>query len=145
MNSNEQVIFVARASTAPNVEEKIQWLLERLEFVQDEYRLGEACGEYAEDPQRFAFVHPSNRALPREGATIGFLRGILKNLKTHPPEILLVVSWWYGLTTNPFDFDYIFSALCPGVRASVVLRIYAEDPRRFFEVNAGKVCELLRG
>jgi hypothetical protein len=57
--------------------------------------------------------------------------------RTQSP-VILIISGWNGLTTNFLTFDRIFARF-EAAGVDVRLRIYAETPRQWFDVNPQQV------
>lgn len=53
-------------------------------------------------------------------------------------RLVVVVNGWDGLTTDPYSFVLLFG----GHNDRVLLRIFAEEPRKFYAVNVKQVCEI---
>lgn len=143
--TNNLVYYIARLSASPpNREAKFAWLDESLQFVDQAYRV-QYGGLESRPHQRHTFVHHSNRPIPRFGSTMKFVQDLLDKAKEEKSRAVLVLAGWDGLVTNSTSFVRMFDRCTLDPDCKCLIRVFAENPRRFFDVNVVQACGLLDG
>ncbi|KAJ6138214.1 hypothetical protein N7471_004700 [Penicillium samsonianum] len=139
------VVFVAResAATGSTRAEFTEWLLESLQYVSSQHAASyDTIGWQL--PKFFAFIHGANEPwCPRARHTTWML-DLVTEAKSLDCPVIIVLSGWSGLTTCPLVFDKIFGWF-EDAGVPVKVRVFADRPRRFFDVNPQQVRGVLRG
>ncbi|OQD73245.1 hypothetical protein PENDEC_c016G02687 [Penicillium decumbens] len=117
------LVFVGRISILPEplVNRALARLHESLEFVEREHH-----ASHANDGWRPA------------STPMQFIEEIIADAQCAQSPVILVISGWTGLTTNFLTFDKIFARF-ESAGVDVQLRIYAGNPRQWFDVNPQQV------
>lgn len=123
---------------------KVAWLLESLKFVEQTY-LSVYADRGCRSPLFHAFIAPSNHPLYPSGETSIFLKSLLSEGRRLNHEVVFVVSGWDGLTTNLLTFVHLFEECVRDPACKCRLRIFADEPRRFYDVNVVQAYGLFSG
>ncbi|KAJ5384766.1 hypothetical protein N7517_002677 [Penicillium concentricum] len=92
----------------------------------------------------FAFIHGPNEAwCPRARHTM-YMMDLVAEATSLSCPVLLIISGWSGLTNCPLMCGKIFGWF-GDAGAPVMVRVYADTPRRFFDVDPQQVKAVLRG
>jgi hypothetical protein len=65
----------------------------------------------------------------------------IAKVKATEGRLLVVMNGWDGLTTNVGSFNRLFNAHY----SLIAIRVFADDPRRFFHVNVAQVIDIFKG
>ncbi|OOQ84844.1 hypothetical protein PEBR_28527 [Penicillium brasilianum] len=140
----DHIIFVARSSIDRN-----QMTSRRRESDADlhvslEYT--KACYEQAYGPIRglcefHTFAWPSYLELSPSSQTVRFFARRTAALNIMGRNMMVVLNGWDGLTSNGRTFTTLFREHA----SRITLRIFADQPRSFYQVNVAQIFELFAG
>ena len=138
MERPELVLFVARASYE---EESWQdYLQESLAYTRASYV--RHYGPLSEELPFLIFAQSSTRRFPSDPVPRTITELLTRGRDTGRP-VVLVINGWDGLSTNPIVLVNLFEPWMNEV--SITIRIFAGDPRKFFEVSVVHAIEAIRG
>lgn len=139
------VVFIAHESTATGSQIVAEeWLLSSLKYVAEEHEENYSTIGW-QAPIFLPFVHGANDPwVPGARHTKFMMTDVVARVKSLQSPVMLVVSGWSGITTCPLMWHKIFS-WSSDAGIPVQVRIYAENPRRFFGMNPQQVRQVLRG
>lgn len=140
----DHVIFVARSSIDRN-----QMTSQRRESDADlrislEYT--KACFEQAYGPIRgicefHTFAWPSYLELPASSETVRFFARRTAALNIMNRNMMVVLNGWDGLTSCGPTFTTLFREHA----SRITIRVFADQPRSFYQVNVAQIFELFDG
>ena len=134
----ELALFVARASSE---EEGWQdYLRNSLLYTRNAYV--RHYGPLSEELPFLVFAQSSNRRFPSDPVPRTITALLTRGRETGRP-VVLVINGWDGLSTNPIVLVDLFEAWINEV--DITLRVFAGNPRRFFEVSVVHAIEAIRG
>lgn len=138
------LVFVARVgSVIGSVQGELDRLQESLDFLEEEHRvMSDTRG--CREPHFFPFYHGANKPWRPDGRPMRFFAELVAEAQRLQTPVTLVVSGWLGLTTNSFVFDDLVG-MFEKAGVDFKLRIYADEPRRFYDVNPQQARTALRG
>ncbi|KAF3386273.1 hypothetical protein F1880_000808 [Penicillium rolfsii] len=87
------------------------------------------------------FAWPSYEELPPDVDTVSFFDERLANLDATFGNMMVVINGWDGLTSHAGSFNRLFRAHAP----QVTLRVFANQPRSFYQVNVVQIFQLFDG
>lgn len=87
------------------------------------------------------FGWPSYEELPPDGGTVSFFAQRLATLEVTLGNMMVVINGWDGLTSHAGSFNTLFRAHAP----QVTLRVFASQPRSFYQVNVVQIFQLFDG
>ncbi|KAF7622042.1 hypothetical protein F9C07_1733479 [Aspergillus flavus] len=138
MDMPELALFVARASSE---EEGWQdYLRNSLLYTRNVYV--RHYGPLSEELPFLVFAQSSNRRFPSDPVPRTITALLTRGRETGRP-VVLVINGWDGLSTNPIVLVDLFEAWINEV--DITLRVFAGNPRRFFEVSVVHAIEAIRG
>lgn len=133
------LVFVGRISILPEplANRALARLHESLEFVEREHHASHDTRGCR--PSRFlALMSGANDGWRPASTPMQFIEEIIADTQCAQSPVILVISGWSGLTTNFLTFDRIFTRF-ESAGVDVQLRIYAGNPRQWFDVNPQQV------
>ncbi|KJJ34599.1 hypothetical protein AFLA70_413g000771 [Aspergillus flavus AF70] len=138
MDMPELALFVARASSE---EEGWQdYLRNSLLYTRNAYV--RHYGPLSEELPFLVFAQSSNRRFPSDPVPRTITALLTRGRETGRP-VVMVINGWDGLSTNPIVLVDLFEAWINEV--DITLRVFAGNPRRFFEVSVVHAIEAIRG
>lgn len=138
------LVFIARASGSSGpVINKIEKLRESLSFVEAKHAESHDIGE-CPPSQFYPFLHGANARWRPTGSTVKFFEQVAGDAHRQGRPVRLIISGWNGLTTHEGSFKKLVE-LFKQNGVVLTLRIYAEDPRQWFDVNPYQVYDCFDG
>ncbi|CEJ62156.1 hypothetical protein PMG11_10664 [Penicillium brasilianum] len=87
------------------------------------------------------FAHISNLPLAIHGEVDRFFAQAIDTAKATGGKLLVVMNGWDGLTTDPGSFMGMFRASA----SSITIRVFAEVPRSFWQVDVEQAIKVFNG
>ncbi|KAJ5465063.1 uncharacterized protein N7458_000749 [Penicillium daleae] len=140
----DHVIFVARSSIDRNILNSQRRESEADLNVSLEYT--KACYEQAYGPitglwEFHTFAWPSFLELPETCATIRFFAQRTIDLEDTNTQMMVVLNGWDGLTSHVRSFTTLFRDHA----SHITIRVFADQPRSFYQVNVAQIFQLFDG
>jgi hypothetical protein len=140
----DHVIFVARSSvdqgpTGSYRRESDAQLRASLEHTRVIYE--QAYGPITGICEFHTFAWPSYEELPPTGETVSFFAQRLAIMEATFGNMMVVLNGWDGLTSHAGSFTTLFRAHAP----QITLRVFASQPRSFYQVNVVQIFQLIDG
>lgn len=140
----DHVIFIARSSVDQypmnsQRRESDADLRISLEFTKTCYE--QAYGPIMGVSEFYTFAWPSFVELPIFGETVRFFAERTSALEAENKRMMVVINGWDGLTSHAGSFNILFRQHAP----RITLRVFADQPRSFYQVNVEQVFNLFDG
>lgn len=138
------LVFIARSSNpSRGVDQTIERLRRSLAFVEAKHAESHDIGE-CPPPQSYPFCHGANARWRPTGSTMRFFEQLAGDAHRQGRPVRLIIAGWNGLTTHEGSFKTL-AELFRQNGVALTLRIYAEDPRQWFDVNPYQVYDCFSG
>ncbi|OGM46862.1 hypothetical protein ABOM_005032 [Aspergillus bombycis] len=138
MKRPELVLFIARADCEE--EGWQEFLSQSLSYTRAAYV--NHYGPLSEELPFLVFAQSSNRQFSSDTVPKTITELLTRGKESGLP-VVIVMNGWDGLTTNPVVMINLFRPWLNDVAISI--RVFAGDPRRFFEVSLVHAIEALLG
>jgi hypothetical protein len=79
--------------------------------------------------------------LSDDGETVRFFAQRTAALEATNRKMMIVLNGWDGLTSNASSFNTLFRQHAPWI----TIRVFADRPRSFFQVNVAQIFQLFDG
>ncbi|KAJ5637016.1 hypothetical protein N7490_006895 [Penicillium lividum] len=120
-------------------EKRIEELLESLYPVKKHHGILYPSPVDLDDPRNliihfFTFIHGANEPWGNSTTHAQYIASTVEDAKALSCSVVLVLAGWSGMTTCALVFDRIVGQF-QGAEIPLHIRVYAGDPRQFYEVN----------
>lgn len=89
----------------------------------------------------YTFAWPSFVELPVSGETVQFFTERTSALEIADKRMMVVLNGWDGLTSHVGSFNTLFRQQAP----RITIRVFADQPRSFYQVNVAQIFQLFDG